>query len=191
MTQTIIPPTSGSSPPVRLHRLLRGRVVSAKFSCCVALSPMTVLPSGVSDDLQLSFRGIGRFAVIVGVVGGTMSSCSDCVDAPGVCPPSLDCTDGFRQTGGASCVGRLLRPSRNGRGRRPAPPRDREPRAGRRAPLWPRDLSDDGGVRRRAAQAACPSACRAAVSTLTGCPSFTARARAPTTGRAAVGVEGR
>jgi hypothetical protein len=47
---------------------------------------------------------MGCLFVLLGAIGGlAASSCSDCVDAPGVCPPRLECVDGFLQTGAASC----------------------------------------------------------------------------------------
>src|SRR5436853_7048781 len=42
-------------------------------------------------------------------------------------------------------IGRVLRSSCNGRGRRLASSRDREPRPGRCPPRWPGDLRNDGG----------------------------------------------
>jgi hypothetical protein len=42
-------------------------------------------------------------------------------------------------------IGRVLRSSCNTPGRRLASLRDREPCPGRRPPLWPSDLRDDGG----------------------------------------------
>src|SRR5271168_4948048 len=42
-------------------------------------------------------------------------------------------------------IGRVLRSSCNVRGRRLASSRGREPRAGRRPPLWPGNLRNDGG----------------------------------------------
>jgi len=42
--------------------------------------------------------------LVIGLPVILAGACSkQCVDSPGVCPPQLECVDGFRQTGAATC----------------------------------------------------------------------------------------